>query len=91
MYIEMNTEQALKLLGKKGTVLVAIHDLEQEDEVISFVKKTKAECAEVVKNAKTITRFCDDIINGLNCYSYKQPDIRNIIPVGKVKTILIRD
>ena len=90
-YVEMSIEEASKLFkGKNGTVLVAVKDLENDDEIVSFIKKTKAECEEVVKNAATITQACDDFMRQLNLYSYRQPDIMNIIPKGKMKTILLQ-
>ena len=91
-YVEMSIEEASKLFhGKKGTVLVATRDLENEDEIISFIEKTKAECEDVVKRAATITQACDDFMNEMRLYSCLQPDIMNIIPIGKMKTILFQD
>lgn len=87
-YVEMDIETAYKLCKGKGTVLVATKDLEKEDEVINFVKKTKSECEGVIRNAATIIQGCDDFMKQLNVFSYKQPDIMNIIPVGKMRVIL---
>lgn len=89
-YVEMSIEQANKLFkgDKNAKVLVATQNLECEDEVIAFAKRTKKECAELVRNAATITRMCDDIVNSLQLYSYRQPDIMNIVKKGRVKVIL---
>lgn len=90
-YIEMALEDAVKLFkGKKGTVLVSVQDLEK-DEIVDFVKKTKEDCVEVIKNAATITQACDDFMKQLNVYSHKQADIRNILPLGKVKIICMKN
>lgn len=89
-YIEMSVEDALRLYGKKGTVLVAVQDLESEEDVINFVKKTKIECENVIKSAATIAQGCDEFMRQLKVFSHKQLDLKNIEPVGKMRTILIK-
>lgn len=77
--------------GTSGrTVLVAVQDLETE-EISSFVKKSKHDCENIIMEAETIARVYDDFVNQLRVFTEKQPDIRNIIPRGKLSTILLRE
>lgn len=89
-YVEMTVNQALELSrgNKEMKVLVAVNDLEKDD-VAAFVKKTKCECENIIKEAETIARVCDDFIDSLRCFSVKQ-DLKRIRPVGKMSTILIQ-
>ena len=87
-YVEMRIEDALKLKGKNGTVLVAVQDLEKENDVLDFVKNTRSEYEAIIKNAATIIQGCDDFMKQLNVFSHKQPDVMNIIPIGKMRVIL---
>lgn len=89
-YIEMSIEDAIALSKKNKhmKVLVAVNDLECCD-VSVFVKKTKDECANIIREAQTVARVCDDLIESLRCFSEKQ-DLRKINPVGKMSTILIQ-
>lgn len=91
-YIEMTIEEALKYNrgNKSKTVLVAVQDLES-DEIPEFVKKGKHECENIIMEAETIARVYDDFVNQLRVFTEKQPDIRNIIPRGKLSTILLRE
>ena len=84
-YVEMSIEDALKYSrkGKHQMVLVAIGDLENETETISFVKKSKPEA----EQAETIALAADELMDMLKCYTEKQ-DIYHIKPVGKMSTIL---
>ena len=89
-YIEMTIEEAIEYNkgNKNAKVMVAINNLEQDD-VASFVKKTKGECEEIIKKAQTIAHNCDDFMDSLHCYSAKQ-NLKEIKPIGVVSTILIR-
>ena len=89
-YVEMTIEQALKLNNgnTNAKVMVAMNNLEK-DEVVSFARKTKRECAEIIKRAQTIAHDCDDFMNSLYCYSVKQ-NLKEIKPIGVVSTILIK-
>lgn len=90
MYVEMTIEEALELNkgDKNSKVLVAISNLE-DDEVVAFVKKTRYECENIIKQAETIAHSCDEFMDSLMCYTEKQ-DIRRIAPIGKMSTILMR-
>lgn len=89
-YVEMSVEEAIKL-GKK-TVLVAVQDLENEkDDVQKFQKKTKEEYIQIVHNAETIVRYYGEIASPIRAFTYKQPDIFNLLHKGKVHTILLLD
>lgn len=91
-YVEMTIEEALAYNkgNKKSIVLVAVKNLkdQENDEIQSFVKRTKGDCATIIKEAETIALACDDFMNMMKCFSAKQ-DLRHIRPVGKVSTILM--
>ena len=87
-YIEMSIDDAMKVLGETGIVLVATQDLEHKEEVLSFVKRTKAECKELIKDAQTIINQCDDFVRELDLFTQKQKDLEHICPVGKKIIIL---
>lgn len=65
---------------KEKTVLVAVQDLEKDD-VVEFTKRNKDE----------IARVSDNFINQLRVFTEKQSDIRNILPRGKLSTILLKE
>ena len=87
-YIKMSVNDAMKVLGETGTVLVAIQDLEHKKEVLSFVKKEKSECKELLANAQTVIKQCDDFVRELDMFTHKQKDLKHIYPVGKKIIIL---
>ncbi len=88
-YVEVTIEQALEMNkgNKNSKVLVAINNLE-EDEVVAFVRKTKSECENIIKDAQTLVHNCDDFMDSLMCYSHRQ-DIKSIQPIGVLSTILV--
>lgn len=89
-YILMDIDEAVKYCkGKK--VLVAEQDLENENEVIGFERKTFQECKEIIERSETIAKICDDFLNQLRVFSEKQDDIMNIRSIGKMSTILVHD
>lgn len=89
-YILMDIDEAAKYCkGKK--VLVAEQDLENENEVIGFERKTFQECKEIIERSETIAKICDDFLNQLRVFSERQDDIMNIRPIGKMSTILVHD
>lgn len=93
-YIEMTIEEANEYFkGSKGkTVLVAVKDLEnEEDQIVSFVKKNRCECESIINEAETVARVYDDFMNQLRVFTAKQVDIRNITPRGKLSTILLKE
>jgi hypothetical protein len=89
-YVEMTTEEAIKLLRKsKGKkVLVAIKDLESDEEAI-FHHKLKSDCEILIKEAKTVSSMCDDFVKQLKCFTEKQ-DIYDIKPKGVQKIMLLK-
>lgn len=89
-YVEMTTDEAIDVLRKsKGKkVLVAIQDLESEEDAI-FCQKLKSDCEEMIREAETISSMCDDFVKKLDVFTVKQ-NLMNIQPHGLQKTILIR-
>ena len=91
MYVEMTIEEAMKKCNKNTKVLVAIQDLEKEDDEIVFVQKKKREYDSIFEDAKTVLSICDDFIKELNVFTEKQPDIYNIRPHGLQKIVLLKE
>lgn len=91
-YIEVTKEVAIELLKKSEgqTVMVAIHDLENDEEDVVFTPTKKKECEPMFKGAKTITSKTDDFIKQLNIFSEKQIDLENIKNRGVQKIILLK-
>ena len=89
-YVEVTIEQALEMNkgDKNSKVLVAINNLE-EDDVVAFVRKTRTECENIIRNAQTLVHNCDEFMDSLMCYSKRQEDIKSIRPVGVLSTILM--
>lgn len=89
-YVEVTIEQALEMNkgDKNSNVLVAINNLE-EDDVVAFVRKTRTECENIIKDAQTLVHNCDDFMDSLMCYSKRQENIKLIRPVGVLSTILM--
>ena len=90
IYIEMTVEEAIKICNKNATVLVAVHDLEDDNADIVFAKKRRNEYDCLFKDAATIASLCDDFMKQLNIFTEKQ-DIMNIMPKGLQKTIILRE
>lgn len=90
-YAEMTIEEAMKKCNKNTKVLVAIQDLEKEDDEIVFVQKKKREYGSIFEDAKTVLSMCDDFIKELNVFTEKQPDIYNIRPHGLQKIVLLKE
>ena len=88
-YVEMTAKDAIKRLGENTVVLVSVQDLEKNEECIPFVRKSSEECAQMINEAKTIAKQCDDFAEQLRLFTEKQVDLVNIIPKGKMGTILL--
>lgn len=88
-YIEVTVEEALKICGKKGKVLVATQSLEEEDVNIVFVPKKREEYNRIFEDVKTVASLCDDFVRQLKCFTEKQ-DIYNIEPRGVQKIIFLK-
>lgn len=91
MYVEMTVEEAMKTCGKNAKVLVAIQNLENDnDEDIIFVRRKKEEYKDLFDDIKTAASFYDDFVKQLRLFTVKQ-DIYNIRPEGIQKIILLRE
>jgi hypothetical protein len=92
-YVEMTTEEAIEVLRKsKGKkVLVAIKDLENDDDDAIFYQKLKSDCEIMIQEAQTVSSMCDDFVKKLDLFTEKQRDLFNIKPIGLKKTILLRE
>ena len=88
----MTTDEAIDVLRKsKGKkVLVAIQDLENDNEDVIFYQKLKSDCEIMKKEAQTVSSMCDDFVKKLDVFTEKQKDLMNIEPHGIQKTILLR-
>ncbi len=91
-YVEMTTEEAIEVLRKsKGKkVLVAIKDLENDEDVV-FYQKLKSDCEAMIRDAKAVSSICDEFVRRLNVFTEIQIDLMNIQPHGMQKTILLRE
>lgn len=88
-YLLMTVEEAQKLAKKNALVLVAISDLEKEDCNEQFTKKTFGDCTEILREAETIAKVCDEFVNQLKVFSKRQVDVINYEKKGKLSTILL--
>ena len=91
-YVEMTVEEAIEVLRKsKGKkVLVAIKDLERDEDAI-FYQKLKSDCEAMIQEAKTVSSACDDLVKQLDIFTEKQLDLFNLKPHGFQKTILLKE
>lgn len=89
-YVEMTIEEALEYSrgNKAQVVLVAVKDLEKSEEITQFIKRSKSECEDIIRNAETIARIYDQFISQLKVFTRKQIDLKNIKPYGKESIIL---
>lgn len=87
--VEMTVEDALKLCGKQGKVLVAIHNLEEKDCNVGFTVKKKDEYEQIFEDVETVASYMDNLVKQLRCYTCKQ-NIRDIKPMGVQKIVLIK-
>lgn len=89
-YVKMTVKEASKLIKEDVTVLVCVSDLEAEDCNEGFEKKKFGECKEMINDAKTIAKVCDDFVNQLRLFSIKQENVINYDPIGKLGIILFK-
>lgn len=89
-YVVITLEEAKKVAKKDAIVLVSKQYLEQEDCNIGFAKKRFCECSELLQEAETIAKVCDDFAAQLRCFTTRQVDPVNYKPVGTLNTILFR-
>jgi hypothetical protein len=88
-YVTMTLEEAKRVAKKNAIVLIAKQDLERECNV-GFTKKKFCECSELLQEAETIAKVCDDFAAQLRCFTTRQVDPINYKPVGTLNTILFR-
>lgn len=87
-YIEVTMEEAMKICNKNTKVLVAIQNLEEDEDVV-FVPKKREDYEKIFNDVKTIASLCDDFVKQFNCYTEKQ-DIYNIKKIGVQKIVLLK-
>ena len=87
--IEITEEEATKLIkeSRGNKIPVSICNLE-ENCVESFLPILKETCIDMIKQAETVARRCDELVQTIDAYSTKQ-NIKKIEKKGKVSTFLI--
>ena len=94
-YIEMTLEEALKyveagLIDPNTRALVSTQNLEKEENIIPFRKKTRMETLEIIQNCKTFAKLEDgSCTNRLRAFSVPQ-NIHKPKRMGELNTILLR-
>ena len=90
-YIEMTIEEAMRKCNKNTKVLVAVQNLEEDDDVdVIFVLKRREEYGKMFEDVKTAASFNNDFVQQLKLFTEIQ-DIYNISPKGFQKTVLLRE
>lgn len=89
-FVEMSIEDAMKKCKKGAIVLVAEQDLEKDDCNVVFVAKKRKDYDQLFKDVKTAASVSDDFIKQLLLFTVHQ-DIPNIKPVGRQKTVLLKE
>lgn len=87
---EITIEEAMKRFGKNAKVLVATQNLESPEQDVPFVLTIRNEFDALFSDVKTVSRKCDDFINKYDLFTAKQ-DIFNVQPIGKRKTVLLKE
>ena len=93
-YMEITVEEAIEMLknSKGERVLMAVHDLTDDNDDVVFFKKPKSDCEEVIIEGRTITsEKADNYFNTLNVYTTEQKDVFNIKPKGLQSIILLKN
>jgi hypothetical protein len=85
-YVVMSLEEAKKVAKKGAVVLVSKQDLEDQDCNVGFKKKTFGECHNILEEAATIAKMCDDFSSQLKVFS----DLQESVPKGSLHTIMFR-
>lgn len=86
-YVIMSLEDAKRVAKKDAIVLVAKQDLENLDCNVGFEKKKFGDCHNILEEAATIAKVCDEFANQLRVFSETQTDIINSNK-GKLTTML---
>ena len=89
-YVEMTIEEAMQCCNKNQKVLVAVQDLEKNDDDVDliFVKKEKSEYPSIFEDVKTAISIHDDFVKQFNLFTEKQ-NIPNIKPRGFRRIVLM--
>lgn len=87
-YLIMTLEEAKKVAKKDAVVLVALQDLENPDCNEKFNPKRFGDCHNILEEASTIAKVCDDFVAQLRVFSEKQTDVINYVNKGNLRTIL---
>lgn len=91
-YVEMTIEEAMKRCSKNTKVLVAIQNLEEDDEIdMIFIPKKKEEYRKMFEDVKTAASLCDNFLKQLSLFTERQQDVNNIKPQGLQKIVLLRE
>lgn len=86
--VEMTVDEAKKMLGGQAKVLVAVQNLEDENDTnVQFAQKPREEYEQLFADVETVAQLYDDFVKQLRCFTAQQ-DIRNIKPIGVQKTVL---
>lgn len=85
-YVVMSLEEAKKVAKRGAVVLVSKQDLEDQDCNVGFKKKTFGECHNILEEAATIAKMCDDFSSQLKVFS----DLQESVPKGSLHTIMFR-
>ena len=64
-YVAMPLEEAKRMAKKDAVVLIAKQDLENEDCNVGFKKKKFEECHNILEEAATIDKVCDDFVKSV--------------------------
>lgn len=90
-YVEMTIEEAMQKCNKNTKVLVAMQNLEKDDDIdMIFVPKKREEYGKMFKDVKTAASLCSDFVEQLNLFTERQ-DIYNIKPKGFQKIVLLKE
>ena len=86
-YVIMSLEEAKKVAKKDAVILVSKQDLTNPDCNIGFKKKKFGECYNILEEAATIAKVCDDFAAQLRVFS----DIQVDVPTGTLHTIMFKN
>jgi hydroxymethylpyrimidine pyrophosphatase-like HAD family hydrolase len=88
--IEMTVEEAMQLCGKQAKVLVAVQNLEDEnDDNLHFAVKQKDDYDKIFEDVKTVASQMNDLVKQLRCFTCKQ-NLLDIKPKGVQKIVLLK-
>ena len=87
-YIIMSLEEAKKIAKKDAIVLIAKQDLEKSNCNIGFERKKFGDCHNILEQAETIAKICDDFAAQLRVFSEKQENALNYRSLGSMTTML---